>query len=164
MFNPPKAYLITITGYGTRLHGDERGTVDETHNVYGTDPAPADEIRHAHRQDELTEPALKFDAAVRGCIERAMRQHCEFRGWHLYAINVRTNHVHIVVAALAESDKMATQFKAYATRALRKEGLIGNRRHVWTEGASKRNLFTDEAVASGCNYVMFAQGPDLPKL
>jgi hypothetical protein len=31
----PLAYHITFGTYGTRLHGDERGTVERAHNVYG---------------------------------------------------------------------------------------------------------------------------------
>ena len=31
----PLAYLLTFTCYGTRLHGDTRGTVDRNNNRYG---------------------------------------------------------------------------------------------------------------------------------
>lgn len=30
------AYFISLRVYGTRLHGDKRGSVDRSHNVYGT--------------------------------------------------------------------------------------------------------------------------------
>ena len=36
----PLAYLITFRSYGTWLHGDERGSVDRFHNVYGTPRLP----------------------------------------------------------------------------------------------------------------------------
>jgi REP element-mobilizing transposase RayT len=161
-YRPPKAYMFTVTTYGTRLHGDERGTVDREHNEFNGPFVPPDEEWVALRADQLAEPPLKLNAKMRGETDRAIRAHAEFRGWHLHAAHVRTNHFHIVVAAVLPSDRMLAQFKAYATRALRKSDAIGNRRNVWTEGGSKRRLYTDQAVIDACNYVMFSQGPDLP--
>jgi hypothetical protein len=47
----PLAYHITFGTYGTRLHGDDRGTVDQAHNFYGDLIAEKDEdwqqIEHA---------------------------------------------------------------------------------------------------------------------
>src|SRR3990167_6381427 len=46
MANPiPLAYLITFTCFGTRLHGDESGSVDRNHNVPGTPFLPPDKTR-----------------------------------------------------------------------------------------------------------------------
>ena len=163
MFNAPKAFLITFTAYGTRLHGDDRGTVDDGHNAYQTPFAKTDATLKNHRARQLAETPLLLSAALRGVVEGAIRAHCAFRGWHLFAVNVRTNHVHVVVSANADIEKVAREFKAYGTRALREQGLIGDRKNVWTERASTRFLFTDDALSNACNYVMYAQGPDLPK-
>ena len=163
MFNAPKAFLITFTAYGTRLHGDERGTVDDGHNAYKTPFVKTDTTLKNHRARQLVEQPLLLDAKMRGVIEGSIRAHCAFREWHLFAINVRTNHVHVVVKTTADAEKVAREFKAYATRALREAGLVDNRKNVWTERASTRFLFTDDAVTNACNYVMYSQGPDLPK-
>jgi len=77
---------------------------------------------------------------------------------------VRTNHVHIVVAAADDPEKMMVQFKAYATREMRRRDLIAARKKVWTEGGSKRWLFTDESVSQACIYVLYGQGVDLPMI
>jgi REP element-mobilizing transposase RayT len=161
-YRSPKAYLLTVSTYGTRLHGDVRGTVDRDHNQYNAPFVPPDEKWVELRRDQLSEPPLKLNAEMRGKVDSAIRHHAEYRKWHLHAAHVRTNHFHVVVAALLPSDRMLAQFKAYATRALRESGVIGDRRNVWTEGGSKRRLYTDQAVIDACNYVMFAQGPDLP--
>jgi REP element-mobilizing transposase RayT len=162
-FNSPKAFLFTFTPYGTRLHGDERGSVDKFHNRYGEEFVPPNLEFESVRRADLLEPPLLITPAMRGIIDDTFTQHCEFRSWHLFARNVRTNHVHAVVSAAGDADRMLTDLKAYLTRGLRAGDAIGDRRRVWTEGGSKRHLFTDEAVARACEYVYLHQGPDLPR-
>ena len=41
---------------------------------------------------------VKLEAKYRGTVERAIRETCEIRKWALFALNARTNHVHVVVA------------------------------------------------------------------
>lgn len=162
-FNAPKAYLFTIVPYGTRLHGDERGTVDEYHGHFGTPLAPGDAALKARRQASLRETPLLINPKMRAVIEDTLAQHCAFRGWRLLEFNVRTNHIHAVVSAAGEADAMLKDLKAYLTRSLRTSGALGDRRKVWAEGGSKRHLFTDDAVRRACSYVRDAQGPDLPR-
>lgn len=164
MYNAPKAFLITFTPYGTRLHGDDRGTVDRMNNQHGAPYIPPDFRLEAVRRELLKEPPLKLDAPLRGAIHDAIDGHCEYRNWHLHARNVRTNHVHIVVAAADDPEKMMVQFKAYATREMRRRDLIAARKKVWTEGGSKRWLFTDESVSQACIYVLYGQGVDMPMI
>jgi REP element-mobilizing transposase RayT len=110
----------------------------------------------------MNEPEFTLDAKCRGAVARALTQHADFRQWRLYASNIRTNHVHIVVSARAAPEELLRQFKAYATRALRNAGLIPGRKRVWTEGGSKKWLFTATHVDDACDYVTYRQGPDLP--
>lgn len=93
---------------------------------------------------------------------RVLNQHAEYRGWRLYAINIRTNHVHVVVSANTFPGRMMGEFKAYASRHLREQGLIGKRKRVWVEGGSKKHLFNIKDVEEACEYVIHGQGPDLP--
>lgn len=41
----PLAYFISITCYGTWLHGDQRGSIDRRHNLHGTAVLAADPAR-----------------------------------------------------------------------------------------------------------------------
>ena len=56
-------------------------------------------------------------------VHRAIEQLCSFRGWSAHAINVRTNHVHVVVSAEARAETITSQMKSYATRAPRTAGM-----------------------------------------
>jgi hypothetical protein len=50
----PIAYFISFTCYGTWLHGDERGSVDCRHNLYGTPVLPADPHREQQDRERMT--------------------------------------------------------------------------------------------------------------
>jgi hypothetical protein len=59
----PLAYLITFRTYGTWLHGDERGSVDRQHNVYGTPRLDPDAMRKNAEEQELIQRPVIFDEA-----------------------------------------------------------------------------------------------------
>ncbi|MCB9935782.1 MAG: hypothetical protein H6840_08830 [Planctomycetes bacterium] len=161
-YNPPIAFLLTWSCYGMRLHGDERGTVSEGYNAYGEPFRPPDMILEAYRRDLLSEPPFEIDPKQRGCIVRAIQDAVDWRNWRMFALNIRTNHVHIVVRADDQPGGMMGVLKARCSRALRKGGLIGSRVHVWADGGSKKWLFSRKHVDDACDYVQYRQGPDLP--
>jgi hypothetical protein len=88
----PLAHLITFRSYGTWLHGDERGSVDRSHNRYKAEYASANERRRQHNQSTLKGEAVILNANQRSSVESAIRETCNCRNWLLRAINVRTNH------------------------------------------------------------------------
>jgi hypothetical protein len=53
-FPLPLAYLITFRCYGTWLHGDARGSVDPTHNVYGALKIAANQALENANRKQLT--------------------------------------------------------------------------------------------------------------
>jgi len=117
----PLAYLITFRCYGTWLHGDERGSVDRYHNRYGTLFIPPNERWRLHNEQLLKYPPVELDAERCAAVDAAVRETCEKRNWLLRAINVRTNHAHIVVTAGCKPEAVLSAFKANATRKMREE-------------------------------------------
>lgn len=162
MFNEPLAYLITWTCYGTHLHGSQGGSYDDDTNQRGAEFVPPSYRYENLRRQQMKEEALVLGPKERGSVYRAILRHVEYRGWRLLAINVRTNHIHVVVEAAAPPREMLRQFKAYSTRGLRADKLIPGRERVWTDGGSTRWLFTREAVNAACDYVLHQQGAELP--
>lgn len=151
------AYFITFSTYGTWLHGDERGSVDRKHNVAGEVLLPADtELKHT-REVLMTESEYRMDSEDRETVLAAIHQHAQFRGWSLLAAHVRTNHVHIVVVSEAKPERVMTEFKAYASRALNKYSGGGKRNH-WTRHGSTRWLKTEESVRRAIEYTVDEQG------
>jgi REP element-mobilizing transposase RayT len=53
-------------------------------------------------------------------VEDTIHDHCRIRGWHLHAVNCRTNHAHVVVTAPdRDPEEVMDQFKAWCTRRLK---------------------------------------------
>ncbi len=160
----PIAYFITFRSYGTWLHGDERGSIDRDHKIYGSPLYPHREIRKNHVKGLMKQPPVLLDAARRRSVEAGVRETCEIRNWTLFAINVRTNHGHFVVKAPDKKPSVVmTAFKANATRQMRIDRCWDSELSPWAERGSVRYLWTDESVSRAVNYVLYGQGDELPE-
>jgi REP element-mobilizing transposase RayT len=158
----PLAYLITFRSYGTWLHGDERGSVDRFHNVYGTRRLPASKQREFYERRLLAARPVTLDARRRAAVEKGIRETCTIRKWLLLAFNIRTNHVHSTVSANNPAWQVLNALKANATRSLREAGCWRSERSPWTRRGSKRRLWTEKQVADAVAYVLNDQGETLP--
>ena len=105
---------------------------------------------------------MKFDAQHRRIVEEAIRDFCDHRRVMLHALNVRTNHAHIVVAAGKPAERMMGSIKSYATRALRGQGLVDQNAKVWSRHGSTKYLWSEDHIFQACDYVNNGQGRDLP--
>lgn len=153
-------YLITFTTYGTWLHGDDRGSVNRAHNAPSTPFLEPNEPLRAAEERSLEHPPCELGPAHRPIVAAAIAEVCEHRGWILRACNVRTNHVHVVVAADQTPERVMNDFKSYATRALRGiDPALSDR--VWTRHGSTRYLNDERSIDGALHYVLGEQGPDL---
>jgi REP element-mobilizing transposase RayT len=160
----PLAYLITFRSYGTWLHGDIRGSVNRSKNVYGTPRAGHEPARKDYVRALLNRKPVLLNAQMRHSVAKAIRETCENRGWSCMAINVRTNHIHTVVSTgKLNSKSVLTAFKANATRMMREDGCWASVETPWVEKGSRRYLWNEDSVARAIHYVLFGQGDDLPE-
>ncbi|MEO8540382.1 MAG: hypothetical protein ABI577_11630 [bacterium] len=150
-------YLITFTTYGTRLHGDERGTVDRRSARVGTPRLAPNEGRAFVARHAMAGETLTLSTMQRVCAEAAIKELGARRHWNLWALNVRTNHVHVVVSAEEAPEIVMQGMKAWVTRALRESGLAGEAERIWTRHGSTRWLNTDASLAAAVDYVLFQQ-------
>jgi len=148
----PLAYLITFTCYGTWLHGDKRGSVDRDHNQFGEPFVEGDDEREQKEFKRLKHAPVYLTPEQRDHIAQSLREVCEFRGWKLLEVNVRTNHVHVVVAAQDEPKKIVRDLKSRCTMNLKGSGLFTQEK-LWTRKGSGRYLWNDDAVNAACKYV-----------
>lgn len=162
--NYPLAYLITIRSYGTWLHGDEKGSVDRHgFNNYGTPRMFQSEKLKDLMKLQMKQKPVIFDKKERICVLEAVKEICDFRGYELLAVNIRTNHLHTVVSANINPDKIVNEFKAYATRKLRERNLVEKGKIVWARGKSRRYLWKLRHVEIAVDYVLFGQGDEIPE-
>ena len=159
----PLAYLITFRTYGTWLHGDERGSTNRFRNKYGSKFLPKESRWEQTSTERLKAAPVLLTSEMRTCVEMAIRAVCEIRDWAMYAVNVRTNHVHVVTAINGEKPgKALNAFKANATRELRAAGLISIERSPWADKGSEKYLWNEKQIADAVEYVLHRQGGDLP--
>ena len=148
----PIAYFLTWTTYGTWLPGDERGwnrKDDLKHQ-------PGNQVRHESAITEMKESPFLLCDHDRKVVEETIVSHCSIREWKLHAVNIRTNHVHVVVTASNYEPKtVASQFKAWSTRVLKQEHT--DRERFWTQGASCRWINQEDELANVIEYTLEAQ-------
>jgi REP element-mobilizing transposase RayT len=119
----------------------------------GPDPT----VEEASRE-RLRFPPLILTEEQRKAVHAAIEETTQFRRWQISALNVRTNHVHVVVAAPNHAPELVlTAFKAYATRRLRTQELTQPDRPVWSRHRSTRYLWTERQIEDVCAYVIYGQ-------
>ena len=99
----------------------------------------------------------------RATIEAAFFETAAVRNWRVTALNVRRQHVHVVLAGVDKPPERAlNDLKAYATRALRGAGLLTSSERFWSRHGSTRWLWNEDDVELATSYVSAFQGEDLP--
>ncbi|MCB9849748.1 MAG: transposase [Phycisphaerales bacterium] len=153
--NPPLGFFLTFRTYGTWLHGDARGSVDELHNTYGTPMIEPDEQRERREVARMGGSAMVFDEAMRQLATDALIKECAFRRWNLIAYAVRSNHVHVVVAyAHIRPEEITRNLKSRITRILRTRNAVRSDQRVWAAGTgSRKYLWTEQDVANAAKCV-----------
>jgi REP element-mobilizing transposase RayT len=159
----PLAYLMTFRTYGSWLHGDKRGSIDRYNNAFRSPYKSSNLVVENQQKRKLKSNPVLLDAAQRTVVQEAVKDVCTFRAWHLHCINVRTNHIHSVIAAAKPPDHILRDLKAYSTRALRSAGLWTPGHTPWSDSGSYRYLWKEDSVWYACDYVLNGQGDDLPE-
>ena len=149
----PIAFFITWTVYGTHLQGDPRGWRRRRKGEQTPQPRLAE-----WRRERLNHEVLLLSPEHRATIEDECRRHCEHRGWRLWEVNARSNHVHAVVSAPECSGKtVRDQLKANCTRGLREKWTVFRDRPVWTVGGDWECINSEDDLEEVCLYVREAQ-------
>ena len=162
MSRDPLAYFLTFHVYGTRLHGDGRGSVDRLNRTFGEPTLERNPQRERFERSRMSQPSLTLDRRMRGRIVEAVAGVCDHRGWPLFCLHLRTTHVHVVVAAPGTApERPLADFKAYATRRLREAKLTAPDRPVWSRHGSTEYLFEEDDVRRAVRYTLLKQGAAL---
>lgn len=153
MPNHPLAHFLTWTCYGSWLHGDPKWSVHQSRATPGEEsigPRPAWQQQEAATLRAGSQTLTEESGRV---VETTIRAHCAIRRWELHALNVRTNHVHLVLTADATPERAMSECKAWSTRRLREAGLITADERVWTRHGSTRYLWDRASLERAIEYV-----------
>ena len=157
----PLAYHITFGTYGTRLHGDPRGTVDRSMNhpgdpIIGADPA----------WWEMERKKLKYDPVI---LTHEQMRHAEFvmpeiclrGGWQFRTGAGGPDHVHALLTADADGDAVRKWLKRWLGEKLSERWEWPEGATWWAEGGSVRWVWNDPYYDAVFGYVdgQRASGP-----
>jgi DNA replication protein DnaC/REP element-mobilizing transposase RayT len=149
----PLAYFITVSTYGSRLPGDPSGWVERRRNQYGAPRGvPCIKLQQRSRW-ALRSDTLVLSPAMRSCVERSIRDACRLAGWAVIAIEVRTNHFHVLVASGENAGQTLSRLKGCATRALRATSLVTHDQRVWSKQGSTKYVWTSRSVVRVKHYI-----------
>lgn len=150
--NDAIALFITWTTYGTWMPGDARGWRKRKTGHQLPKPLLAEWCRK-----QMKGEAVLLAPRDRATVEQACRAHCEHRGWQLFAVNARTNHVHVVVVADESPQAVKDQLKANCTGALRHQERPLNVQRTWTKGGDCQILDSEDDIEAAVIYTLDGQ-------
>jgi REP element-mobilizing transposase RayT len=157
----PLAYFLTFRTYGTWLPGAESGTMDRKgSHIHGAPLLPPNRALVHYSTRMLRCAPVLLDNNKRCLVDQAIRSVCTYRGWLLLALNVRTNHVHLVVSAASSPELALNSLKAWATRRLVERGCWQRGVKLWARHGSTRYLWEHPNIEAACTYTREAQ--DVP--
>jgi len=157
----PLAYFITFTTYGTWLHGDDRGSVDPANNILNTPYIQDDPQRKGLDRRYRKGQCVTLDARRRSIVHSTVMEVAIHRDWTIHALNVRSNHVHIVISTLENPERVMNTMKSWATRRMVEASVFDTGNKAWTRHGSTRYLWKEIDVHSACQYVCEGQGVNL---
>ena len=100
----------------------------------------------------MADKAFELGAAQREHVLRAIVEVCQYRDWVLLAAHVRTTHIHVVIDADIQPERIMHDLKSYASRAL------NSNQQKWARHGSTRYLYSRETIANAVRYVLEKQG------
>ena len=99
-----------------------------------------------------------LDEPRRRVVLRTIREVAHHRKWKLWAVHIRSNHVHVVITADCKPEKVMADLKAWASRRLREAFGELPDRDRWTQHGSTRYLNDDTSFHAAMTYVIDEQG------
>lgn len=147
------AYHITWGTYGTRLHGDPRGTVDREHNQFGTPVLGFDEHRWEREKMNLKFPPIRLTREQMIFIENAIPNLCERGYWKYHTCAAGPDHVHTVLTSEHPPATIRRLIKRWLGQELSQQWTIPKGATWWAECGSIRWIGDDAYFANATAYV-----------
>tara|TARA_R110000782_G_scaffold131928_4_gene223801 strand:- start:2260 stop:2751 length:492 start_codon:yes stop_codon:yes gene_type:complete len=157
----PLAFFLTWTTYGTWLPGDPRGSTDhDRDSIRPRRIAPNDPLR-SHATRIQRSDALTLKPESRAAVQQMIHALARDKGWVVHALNVRSNHVHLVITAPGDPNRVMTACKAFATQRLRQRGHFTPDQIIWTRHGSTRWINDPKSLEAAIQYARdFQDRPD----
>jgi REP element-mobilizing transposase RayT len=149
----PLAYHITFGTYGTRLHGDERGTVDRRHNRPGEPILGGNDCwRQADRSLLRFDPVL-LTLRQRSHAEVIVPEICRKGGWRYHLAAAQPDHIHALISADADGKIVRRLLKRWLSQELSKFWPLLEEQAWWAESGSVKWIWNNDYFRNVWNYI-----------
>ena len=143
--------------YGTRLHGDERPTVNRKHNERNEPFVEHDPDRMAAARGQMRGAPVYLTAAQRAVIESVVPDICVRGGWtyRLCAAPDDADHVHVLLDASPQIDPYAIMkwLKRWLGEELTRRWGKPRSTTWWAKGGSRRSVKTEAYLRNVYDYI-----------
>ncbi len=150
----PLAYHITFETYGTRLHGDPKGTVDRSMNRYGDPIIGSDHKRWIREIELLKFPSVNFDLSHRQYAESLIPSICQTGGWIYHIAAVGVDHIPVLLTADAEGTVVRKWFKRWLGEELSEKWPLSTGQTFWSEGGSVKWVWNEDYFHAIHRYIL----------
>ncbi len=153
----PVAYFLTFRTYGTWLHGDLRGSTSRKKDQTGSKKVAPDPLLMQIEFSKLKQKPVTFTYIQRKLVDTTIRDVSDYNNWVLHALNVRTQHVHVVITAQKPPEQVENSLKSWCTRRMRENGLWDSEYSPWSRHGSSRYICDEAGLQRVCRYVTDGQ-------
>ena len=147
------AYHITFGTYGTRLHGDSRGTVDRRMNRPGDPIIGSDASWWGQEHGRLRFPPVVLTREQMDYVEARVPEICTRGGWNHHTCAAGPDHVHGVLTSPSEGESVRKWLKRWLGETLSAKWPLSHGATWWAEGGSVRWVWTNAISTMSIRYV-----------
>jgi len=150
----PIAYHITFGTYGTRLHGDPRGTVDRKHNKPGEPIIGKNTAWERYERNLLRFEPVILTSEQRHFIEQYLPDVCERGGWKLHLAAAQHDHVHCLISTPSEGKTVRRLMKRWLGQALSDHWPKPDpAARWWADGGSVKWIWEEDYFERAWHYI-----------
>lgn len=160
------AWHLTVGTYGSRLHGNDRPTVDRQHNQRGEAFVTVDPEREAIERERMRGPAVYLTREQCLHIQAALPEICRRGGWH-YRICAappppENNHFHLLCDAhpSRHGKDIRKWLKRWLSESLDQQWGRPAGGSWWVEDGSTKPVDNDAYLNNSFNYIERQRTPE----
>jgi REP element-mobilizing transposase RayT len=149
----PLGYFLSWGTYGTRLHGDRRGTVDREQNEYGDPVLGFDADRWEREKGRLKFPPVVLSREQRRFAEEMIPHVCTQGSWTYHTCAAAPDHVHVVLTSTFDPSTIRRLMKRWLGQELSNQWPQARGATWWAEDGSIRWLVDESYFQNAIDYV-----------
>lgn len=149
----PLGYFLSWATYGTRLHGDPRGTVDRTQTGHRDPILGPDKERWEYEQEKMNFPPVILTREQRLFAESGIPRIWERGLWKYDTCAVAPDHVQVILTSAHQPKAIRRILKRWLGQYLSEKWPLDEGATWWAECGSIKWLIDPAYFQNACGYV-----------